>query len=352
MTPEALLARGVPLIDLRAPEEFAKGAFPAAVNLPLLMDAERREVGALYKRQGREAAIRRGQALVSGATRRTRVAAWADFIREREAAWLYCWRGGLRSRIAQAWLREAGCAAPRVEGGFKRLRGACLAALQKAPMEAKEWLILGGRTGTGKTALLEQLGHAIDLEGLAWHRGSAFGARPGGQPPPIAFENALATAYLRHEGSVLVLEDEARSIGRLALPGTWFERMNRAPLVLLQAPLESRIDRIRQEYVDRPLADGAAPQALRRQLADALDRIRKRLGGARHRQVGEALRAAFRTGAHERWIALLLAWYYDPMYDYQLKAKQARIVFRGERAAVAGFLAARSPEQASGSRAV
>lgn len=352
MTPETLLARRVPLIDLRSPEEFAKGAFPASVNLPLLLDAERREVGALYRHQGREAAIRRGQALVSGATRAARTAAWASFIREREDAWLHCWRGGLRSRIAQAWLREAGCAAPRVEGGFKRLRGACLAALRRAPAEAKEWLILGGRTGAGKTALLEQLGHAIDLEGLAWHRGSAFGARPGGQPPPIAFENALAAAYLRHEGPLLILEDEARTIGRLALPGSWFERMSRAPMVVLQAPLESRLGRIRQEYVDRPLADGAAPQELHRKLADALNRIRKRLGGKRHGQVGDALGAAFRTGAHERWIALLLAWYYDPMYDYQLKAKQERIVFRGERSAVAGFLAARSPRQASGSRTV
>ena len=339
MTPEILLERGVPLIDLRAPEEFAKGAFPAAVNLPLLTDAERHEVGIIHKYQGREAAIDRGHALVSGRTRAARIAAWAHFLREHQDAWLYCWRGGMRSRIAQDWLRRTGITAPRVEGGFKRLRQACLATLEEARTEAKQWLILGGRTGTGKTVLIEQLAHAIDLEGLARHRGSAFGARPGGQPTPIAFENALATAYLQHQGPTLVVEDEARTIGRLALPGPWFKRMRQAPLVLLEAPLEARIRHIRQEYVDQPLAEGTSPDALRQRLADALERICKRLGGDRHQQVGDALEAAFRTGDHERWIELLLAWYYDPMYDYQLQAKRERIVFRGDKAAVADFLA-------------
>ena len=150
MTPETLLARGVPFIDLRAPEEFAKGAFPAAVNLPLLTDAERQEVGLIYKHRGRQAAIARGHALVSGETRAARVAAWAHFLRQHRDAWLYCWRGGLRSRIAQDWLREAGMAAPRVEGGFKRLRRTCLAVLEEAPGGAKQWLILGGAPAAEK----------------------------------------------------------------------------------------------------------------------------------------------------------------------------------------------------------
>lgn len=340
MTPEILLERGVPLIDLRAPEEFAKGAFPASVNLPLLMDAERQEVGTIHKYRGREAAIDRGHALVAGKTRAARIAAWTHFLGEHQDAWLYCWRGGMRSRIAQDWLQRAGITAPRVEGGFKRLRQACLDTLEEARTEAKQWLILGGRTGTGKTVLIEQLAHAIDLEGLARHRGSAFGARPGGQPTPIAFENALAAAYLKHQGPTLVVEDEARTIGRLALPGPWFKRMRQAPLVLLEAPLEARIRHIRQEYVDQPLAEGTSPDALRQRLAEALERIRKRLGGDRYQQVGDALAEAFRAGDHERWIALLLAWYYDPMYDYQLQAKRERIVFRGDKAAVADFLAA------------
>lgn len=350
MRPAELLEKNVPLIDLRSPGEFAKGAFPAAVNLPLLTDGERHEVGALYKRRGRDAAIKRGHELVSGAVRSARIRAWTDFLGSHPNAWLYCWRGGLRSAIAQSWLAEAGWRAPRVEGGYKQLRNSCietLAALadQARQGAAKRWLMLSGRTGVGKTEVVKAQPHAVDLEALANHRGSAFGGRERGQPPPIAFENALAVQYLQHQGRTLILEDESRNIGRLSLPEAWFAQMQQAPIVLLEAPLPTRIDQIRKEYVEAPLADGVNPGALHERLQAALDRIRKRLGGVRHQQVGAALAAAFRNGAHERWIGMLLAWYYDPMYDYQLKAKGKRIIFTGERSAVTKFLQAQQAAQ-------
>ncbi len=341
MKPAELLASGVPLIDLRAPVEFAQGAFPTAVNLPLLNDGERHEVGLAYRNQGREAAIAKGHELVSGTVRRQRIQAWAHFIEQRPDAWLYCWRGGLRSRIAGAWLQQAGFTLPSVAGGYKCLRRTCLATLESAADDGKRWLVVAGRTGSGKTRVIDRLDNAIDLEATARHRGSAFGALPGGQPTPAAFENALAVAYLGHAASTLVLEDESRTIGRLALPEAWFERMRGAPLVLVEAPMSQRVSNIRTEYVDEPLARGMPAADLQHRLSASLDRIRKRLGGDRHRQVRAALNGAFRTGAHENWIEQLLEWYYDPMYDYQLRSKQGRVIFSGERPSVLQYLRSR-----------
>ncbi len=340
MRSSVLLATDVPLIDLRAPVEFARGAFPTAVNLPLLTDSERHEVGLAYRNGGREVALAKGHTLVSGAVRAERTAAWVNFVARQPSAWLYCWRGGLRSRVAQSWLREAGLRVPRVAGGYKRLRQRCLDTLETAATGGRRWLVLAGRTGSGKTRVIGRLANAIDLEGLARHRGSAFGGRPGGQPTPVAFENALAIAYLKHNGCTLVLEDESRTIGRLALPGAWFERMRGAALVLIEAAMEIRAANIRAEYVDEPLADGIPPGELRNRLADSLNRIRKRLGGDRHREISRALNDGFRTGAHEGWIELLLRWYYDPMYDYQLASKRGRVIFSGGMDAVAEFLKA------------
>ena len=340
MTPTALLADNVPLIDLRAPAEFAQGAFPASVNLPLLTDAERHEVGLTYKQDGPDAALARGHELVSGPVRAERTRAWTEFARSHSGCRLYCWRGGLRSLIAQTWLEEEGVAVPRVAGGYKTLRRACLATLEGASGDARRWLVLAGRTGSGKTRVISGLANAIDLEGLARHRGSAFGARPGGQPTPIAFENALAVAYLKHDAATLVLEDESRTIGRLALPAAWHERMGAAPLALLEATTEERVRNIGSEYVDEPLAGGVAPGDLHGRLAGSLDRIRKRLGGDRHASIRAALDEGFRNGNHEVWIGLLLEWYYDPMYDYQLASKHRRVVFRGSVAAVTEYLQA------------
>ena len=340
MTPTALLADNVPLIDLRAPAEFAQGAFPASVNLPLLTDAERHEVGLTYKQDGPDAALARGHELVSGTVRAERTRAWAEFADSHSGCRLYCWRGGLRSRIAQSWLEEEGVAVPRVTGGYKTLRRACLATLEGASGDARRWLVLAGRTGSGKTRVISGLANAIDLEGLARHRGSAFGARPGGQPTPIAFENALAVAVLKHGAPTLVLEDESRTIGRLALPAAWHERMGAAPLALLEATTEERVRNIGSEYVEEPLAGGVSPEHLHGRLAESLDRIRKRLGSDRHTRIRAALDEGFRNGDHEGWIGLLLKWYYDPMYDYQLASKRRRVVFRGSVAAVSEYLLA------------
>jgi tRNA 2-selenouridine synthase len=334
---EGLLANATLFIDVRAPAEFATGTLPGATNLPLLNDEERHQVGLAHKEQGTESAVALGEALVSGTVKRERIDAWAAAAAAQPTTWLYCWRGGMRSQIAQGWLAERGVEVPRVAGGFKALRNCCLAVLERAAQE-KDWLVLAGRTGSGKTILIREQRDSIDLEGFANHRGSAFGAQPCGQPAPVSFENSLAVAFLQLPSKRLLLEDESRTIGRLALPSAWHQRMQHAPVIVLERSMAERIDNIRREYVDEPLAAGTSASELHARYHTSLERIRKRLGGARYSEVAESLSMGFEVGEHERWIEQLLTWYYDPMYDYQLDQKLQRVVARGDENEVREFL--------------
>ena len=330
-----ILRAARPLIDVRAPCEFARGAVPFAVNLPLLDDGERAAVGTAYKRSGRSAAVALGMRLVSGSVKQRRVDAWRACAEEHPDALICCARGGMRSEIAQSWLAQAGVARPRVAGGFKALRHCCLSIIDRAAA-LRRFVLVGGRTGAGKTRVLAAAPAALDLEALARHRGSAFGALPVPQPTPVTFENALALALLHlPEDRAIAVEDESRTIGRLAVPAVLYSALQRAPVVLLEVPTAERIDNIRREYVEQ--AEDPQPR-----LRTALDRIRRRLGGARHAEIAALMEAAFRTpgaaAGHDAWIARLLADYYDPMYDHQLRGKADRIAMRGDAAQVAAFL--------------
>lgn len=354
----SLFLGDVPFLDLRSPGEFERGSFPAASNLPLMSNDERARVGTCYKRQGQAAAIELGHQLVSGAVRQARMHAWLEWARDHPGGVLYCWRGGLRSQTVQAWLSEAGAVVPRVAGGYKALRRFLIDefehSLARAPL-----ILVAGATGCGKTRVIEVLERAIDLEGLARHRGSSFGQLPEPQPSQIDFENALSIAFLRQlavAGSdlpsrPLFLEDEGRLIGRVALPENLRQRMQGAPLVLVEEPMESRVQVVLEDYIvdlgerfRRRLGADAGDAAHRERLLDGLDRIRKRLGGARHQSIRALMEAAFDAQAagrgielHRAWIRALLTDYYDPMYRYQLEQRQGEILFRGSRQAVIDY---------------
>lgn len=356
-----LFLNGAPLLDTRAPVEFARGSFPGAVNLPLLLDEERAAVGTCYKRDGQQAAIALGHRLVQGAIKAGRVAGWLDFARRHPDGYLYCWRGGLRSQICQSWLREAGCDYPRVTGGYKALRRFLLQTLVDVSGR-QPLLVLAGRTGSAKTVLLAQTPHSVDLEALARHRGSAFGRRPGGQPTQIDFDNALAVALLRCHANApqraLLVEDESKLIGRVLLPLPWQAALRAAPRVLLEVPFDARVTHTVDNYVVgklREWQDAAGAEAgfagFAEDLRRALGHIRRRLGEERHARLQPLLEQALASHArgdaepHRAWIGVLLREYYDPMYDYQLRQHAGRLVFRGDAAAVLQFIAAWRPQE-------
>ncbi len=349
-----ILLQGFPMLDVRAPVEFRKGAFPGAVNLPLLDDLERQKVGTCYQQQGPRQALELGHRLVSGPLREARLTAWTDFARHHPQGYLYCFRGGLRSQIVQQWMAEAGYGYPRVRGGYKALRTFLIDTLESTARDCDLWL-LGGLTGTGKTEVLARTGSAIDLERHAHHRGSSFGKRATPQPTQIDFENHLAIDILRLRATGcrrFVLEDEGPSVGSCSLPFPLYQRMQQAPVVWLEDTFEARVERILQDYVVQLRAEFIAHQgpdqgasAFAAQLHHSLRSIARRLGGECFQRLlallTDAIEVQHRSGSvhqHRAWIAVLLQEYYDPMYLFQLKRKQERIVFRGTQAEIQAYL--------------
>ena len=347
----ALFLDGIRLIDTRSPIEFERGSFPNTVNLPLMTNEEREQIGLCYKKAGEQAAVALGHELVTGTLREVRIANWLLEISQHPEAVLYCFRGGLRSRTVQTWLASQGCHRPIIEGGYKALRSYLLSTLTRCLAES-DVIVLAGRTGTAKTALLHHSVDAtplpaIDLEGLAHHRGSAFGKRVDPQPSQIDFENRIAIALLRLQSNAcsrIIMEDESRLIGRCALPLELQAKLRDAPVVVVEASLEERVQHSWENYIlsnyDELLAkSGCSVEAFEMfssSLRNSLSNIQKRLGGVRFRELSNMLDAALKAHRqgdptlHKLWIETLLRDYYDPMYDYQLTAKRRRIVHQGD----------------------
>ncbi|WP_237057110.1 tRNA 2-selenouridine(34) synthase MnmH [Microbulbifer sediminum] len=344
----------VPLMDVRAPVEFARGAFPTSENLPLLDDHQREAVGIEYKQAGQDAAIELGWTLATDEVRADRLAAWRAFVGRHPNGYLYCFRGGLRSRTTQQLLREAGIDYPLVEGGYKAMRNFLIEELTRQCAHLS-FVVLSGHTGSGKTELLHYARRAVDLEGIARHRGSSFGRTGLPQPSQIDFENRLATELLKlgEESGEVFLEDESRLIGRCALPVIMRQGMHVAPRVLVDEPVENRARRIVRDYVSTALtrfadADEGPHAALGEELRASLARLRKRLGGLRHQQLDEQLASAnaelARCGDSEGYIPVvisLLRDYYDRAYDHTMQKHAGTVLFRGTYAEVAEWLQSR-----------
>lgn len=343
----------IPLIDVRAPVEFSQGAFSHAVNLPLMSDSEREEVGICYKQHGQSAAIELGERLVSGDIRAQRIEQWKSFCQQHPNGFLYCFRGGLRSHITQRWLHEAGVDYPLIEGGYKALRNFLINENRRAA--SLPIRIVGGNTGSGKTLLVRDLPSGVDLEGAARHRGSSFGRTIIGQSCQINFENRVAVTFLKkyHTGiRSWVIEDEGKTIGSNHVPLELYEAMQLASIVVIDDPLDVRLERLQLEYIDSMSADfervyGAEEgwQQFCEYLHHGMFAIRKRLGMERYQILLNELDLALDyqksgkgSSKHENWLVPLLNEYYDPMYSYQLSKKSERIIFRGDSTAVRDFL--------------
>ena len=350
----SLFLNDTPLMDVRAPVEFSKGGFPEATNIPILDDQQREQIGTCYKQKGSDAAVALGYELATDDIRQARLSHWQSFTRKHPDGYLFCFRGGQRSHITQKWLAESGVDYPLVIGGYKALRRFLIDELERV-IKQVPFIILSGKTGTGKTLLIEKLPYSIDLEGLANHRGSSFGRRYGGQPGQIDFENRLAIQLIQHchryPGVPVLLEDESKLIGRCSLPQTMKDKMQQSPVILLEEDMSERIRVGTKEYVTDNLADFITAYGkedgfhhFEEGLRDSLYRIRRRLGGERYQQLSDVLTAAIEQHKHHgiidgygELISALLSGYYDPMYDYQLTQKTSDIIFRGDRHAIKDY---------------
>ncbi|HVZ24886.1 MAG TPA: tRNA 2-selenouridine(34) synthase MnmH [Sediminibacterium sp.] len=276
------LAKQHPVLDVRSPGEYQHAHIPGAHSFPLFTDEERKRVGTAYKQESQQKAIKFGLGYFGG--RMVSMVEEAERIchkkvstgAEKPIVLIHCWRGGMRS-AGVAWLLDLyGFKVYTLAGGYKAFRHWVLAQFA----QPHAFRIVGGYTGSGKTEALQALAKkgasVIDLEGLAHHRGSAFGNL--GQPPQPSqemFENLLATALEkaaveRQDGkSFTWLEDESQRIGDLNIPVVLFRQMRKQPLFFLQIPFEERLNFIVQQY-------GSFEKE---RLVNAIIRIKKRLGG-------------------------------------------------------------------------
>ncbi len=305
------------LLDTRSPAEHARAHIPGAISFPLLNNEERVVIGTTYKKEGREAAVTKGFEMVGPK--------FSDFIKQakelapQKEVFVYCWRGGLRSNIMAWVLTTAGFKVTLLKGGYKTYRHWVLSQFE----QKRKVLVLGGKTGCGKTELLKELQKCgeqiIDLEEVANHKGSAFGSlgKPE-QPYTEHFENLLAMQWCSLSNDKRVwIENESFKIGTCVIPLSLYNQMREAAVVTVEVSYEIRRKRILNEY-------GNFDKAL---LAEKTEKIRKRLGGLR---LKNAL-AFLEEGNLNAWCDIMLE-YYDKTYTHSdaLRNKEKAVLFNFE----------------------
>ena len=302
------------IIDVRSPAEFEHAHIPSALNIPLFDNEQRAMIGTTYKKQSREAAIKAGLPLFGNKMLPMieSVEAWIkDRQKENDVSkptiYVHCWRGGMRS-AAVAWLLDLyGYKVIQLTGGYKAYRNWVLAQFT-IPYSLK---VVGGYTGSGKTEILHALQEknyaVIDLEGLAHHKGSAYGAigqLP--QPSQEMFENILAEKLLEvnKKQKSIWIEDESQRIGTVLIPTPLFHLMRSSTCYFMTIPFEQRLNFIVEGY-------GSFDQ---KSLIEATMRIQKRLGGLETKTAVDLITA----GALKEAFSILLK-YYDKWYEKNAK---------------------------------
>jgi len=302
----------MPLIDVRSPAEYQHAHIPGALSLPLFSNDERAEVGTLYKQKGKDAAVLKGLEIIGPRLRETAENMKAIAGKNQQLG-IYCWRGGMRSG-AMAWLAEtSGLQTWRLSGGYKAYRHQMLQMLsQPLPLQ-----IIGGKTGSGKTKVLQALQQKgeqiIDLEALAHHKGSAFGHigetdQPGNEQMENQMGECLLSMNVNHP---IWVEDESKNIGSVFLNHAFFLQMTKAPLYILEIPFAQRVTHLMEIY-------GTLPATA---LLDSLQRIKKRLGPERFTRAEQSIQ----TGDIQTALEIVLE-YYDNMYTFQLSLKKGRSI--------------------------
>ena len=236
------------IIDVRAPIEFFKGHLPNAINIPLFEDSERAEIGTLYKQQGKDTAVNRGLEIVS--PKMTSFVNQVKSLSKNKKVFVYCFRGGMRSN-SFAWLMNtSGLDAVIMKGGYKAFRNYVLEYFD----QERKIILLGGKTGSGKTDILKKLTpynfQIVDLEGIAHHKGSAFGAiNEQKQNPQQAFEHQLYDELSMLDNALpVILEDEAQTIGFNKLPHGLWQQMKQSTIIKIEIPFELRVQKLVEDY--------------------------------------------------------------------------------------------------------
>ncbi len=294
-------SRNALLLDVRSPGEYEQGHIPDAVNLPLFDNDERAEVGTIFKNSGRDDAVLRGLSIVGPKMAGLAKTARTMAVGKKDRIFIHCWRGGMRSRSMHWLLETAGLRAKILTGGYKAFRALARTSFsQKWPLK-----VVSGLTGAGKTRILSLLAergeHVIDLERLANHRGSAFGAI-GQNPPPTTehFENLLFGELDRNRNASRIwVEDEGNRIGTVVVPPTFVKQLKNSSAVFIDLKAEARVANLLEDYGD------LSPS----KLCESVQAIRKRLGF----DLAKAAIEAIESGQIKSAIEIVLA-YYDRTY--------------------------------------
>lgn len=294
-----------PLFDVRTPAEFAKGHIPNAVSLPLFSDEERVVVGTIYKKENPKQALLKGLEFV-GPKMRVLIEE-VEKITDSKTVAVHCWRGGKRSGSVGWLLGMAGLEVKTISGGYKAYRNYVLNQFKEQPLKL---LVLGGKTGCGKTKILHALKaqgeQIIDLEGLAHHKGSAFGFIGEAPAPSVEqFENNLFEALSKLDLTRRIwVENESKRIGRVLIPDGFWQQLKASPLINMELPFEVRLAVSIENYSTKEKAE----------LETAFYNIRKRLGGQNFQQaLGHLANNDLKAAGS---IALK---YYDKQYQYMLE---------------------------------
>ncbi len=349
----SIVLNEMPLLDVRAPIEFLKGAFVNSTNIAILSDKERELVGTKYKEKGNSEAVKLAEELIKQEGKRERVEKWKSYLAKNPNALLYCFRGGQRSGISQLWLEESGINITRLKGGYKAFRSYLMEESLNIS-HSLQTLIIGGRTGSGKTLLLEELENCIDLEKLANHRGSTFGGFANQQPTQINFENNLAYKLIQFKEKKyqnLIIEHESHNIGKSFIPKPIYENLMNGKLIILETPLKRRVEIIFEDYIINSMQEYTqkykenALSVWSETIQGSLNKVEKRLGGKLYMELTAILKNSLlehrengNLEGYKELIEKLLVEYYDPMYDYQLQKTKIPTLFRGDHSQILDFL--------------